>query len=288
MRSTLIKQIPPQIKDRPATGLSVAEKTEIEVLAGLGLSDRQANVYLALLKTGGARARAVAGLAKINRQEVYSLLDSLQHLGLAQQNVTVPTTYSATPLTDGIRMLLEQKTSELTHISKKAEVLIENSTNPQCSISTTAIYKPCFGIVFEGYRGRKYLKAIQETRHAINAVSSWTRFKQLCFLFETELKDALKKDVTLHIVAEKPPNSHLPKWVKAALSKYSNFNLKTQPNLPSAAVTLFDNTQAAIAFNPGLRFTKGPDLWTSNPTLMALCQTYFNLSWAQTKNLPAS
>jgi sugar-specific transcriptional regulator TrmB len=259
---------------------SGAEPEEMVLLVSLGLTSRQARVYLALLKTGDAKAKAVAGIAMINRQEVYSLLDSLQQLGLAQQNVTVPITYSATPLDEGIKLLLEQKTSELTIILQQAERLTKKINSP--CLSLAADCKPCFGVVFEGYKGRKYLKAIQETQHAIEAVSSWLRFKQLCFLCETELKDALKKDVILHIVTEKPPNSRLPKWVKAALSKYPNFNLKTQPNLPPAAFALFDNTHAAIAFNPCLRFTKGPALWTTNPTLMALCQTYFNLSWAQT------
>jgi len=35
------------------------------VLVGLGLSERQARVYLALLKSGGAGARVVAGLAGV-------------------------------------------------------------------------------------------------------------------------------------------------------------------------------------------------------------------------------
>ena len=45
----------------------------VGVLVGLGLSERQARVYLALLKAGSGGARVVAGLAKVPRQEAYGL-----------------------------------------------------------------------------------------------------------------------------------------------------------------------------------------------------------------------
>lgn len=249
----------------------------------MGLTGRQARVYLALLKVGGARAQVVAGLALVHRQEVYRLLEGLRQLGLVQQNVSVPASFVATPIDEGIRLLLEQKASELSLMSQKAKRLTEKLGRTVRFAPTAVALKPCFGVVSEGDRGKKYLNAIQETQHTIEAVASWTRFKQLCFLFETQLKDALKKGVTLHIVTEKPANHHLPKWVNAALSKNSNFKIKIQPDPPVAAVTLFDHTQAAIAFNPNTSLTKGPDLWTTNPALTAPCQAYFNAAWTQAK-----
>ena len=266
-------------------GLGGVGLEEVEVLVGLGLSGRQARVYLALLKVGDAKVRAVAGLALINRQEVYLLLESLAQLGLAQQNLSVPTTYSATPIAEGIRLLLEQKTSELTLVSQKATRLTKKLSQTTRFAPTATALKPCFGVVFEADRGKKYLKAIQETQHTIEAVTSWARFKKICFLFETPLKNALKKDVALHIVTEKPANHHLPKWVNAALSKYPNFKLKIMPNTPAAVVILFDSAQAAIAFNPNIRLTKGPELWTTNPALTTLCQAYFNEAWTQTRTI---
>jgi sugar-specific transcriptional regulator TrmB len=255
---------------------------DIEILTSLGLTDREARVYLALLKTQPAKARTVASIAAINRQEVYDLLGNLQKRGLVHQNIMVPTTYLATPLTEGIRSLLEQKTNELTRISQKVKQRIQKPPDP--GLPSTDAGQPCFGIVFEGSRGKKYLKAIQETRQVIDATSSWIRFKQSCFLFETELKEALKRGVTLNIITEKPPNNLLPKWINTALAKHPNFHLKTQPNPLLAAITIFDNTQTAIAYNPNNHLTKGPDLWTTNPTLKMVCQTYFNTIWIQNEN----
>lgn len=89
-------------------GLSRIELEEgVDVLVGLGLTDRQARVYLSLLKIGAARVRAIAEAAQFNRQEVYSLLASLHQLGLVQQSLTVPVNYTAIPIAVAIKILLD-------------------------------------------------------------------------------------------------------------------------------------------------------------------------------------
>ena len=261
-----------------ATGLE-----GVAVLVSLGLTGRQARVYLALLKAGDARAQVVAGLAVVHRQEVYRLLEGLAQLGLVQQNVSVPTSYGATPLAEGIKLLLEHKASELTVMSEKAAWLTRILDKTKRFAPVAVAPKPCFGVVCEADRGKKYLSAIQETQHTIEAVTSWVRFKKLCFLFETQFTDVLKRGVTVHIVTEKPPNHHFPKWVRTALLKDSGFELKILQGPPAAVITIFDQTSAAIAFNPNTSLTKGPDLWTTNPALTTPCQAYFNTTWAQTK-----
>lgn len=115
-------------------------------------------------------------------------------------------------------------------------------------------------------------------------VTSWARFKQQSFRFEDQLRTALKNGVTLRFIVEKPLNHHLPKWVKATEEKYGNFNIKTQPNPTAASITIYDQNKAAIAFAPNTNLSKGPDLWTTNPTLTALCQAYFDTAWKQTKS----
>jgi hypothetical protein len=136
--------------------------------------------------------------------------------------------------------------------------------------------------VFEGDRGKKYCQVIHEAQYTIEVVATWARFNQLTSLFEIQLGNALKKDVTIHIITQKPPNQHFPKWVNTTLSKTS-LKIKTLQNLPAAAIIIFDQNTAAIAFNPNASLTKGPDLWTTNPALTTPCQEYFNAAWTQTK-----
>jgi sugar-specific transcriptional regulator TrmB len=91
------------------------------VLVGLGLSRRQARVYLALLRAGVSRARPLVDSAGVPRQEVYGLLLELRQLGLVRQNLTVPKTYTAAPFVEAAKILFEQRANELTLMSQKAE-----------------------------------------------------------------------------------------------------------------------------------------------------------------------
>jgi len=161
-----------------------------EVLVELGLTGRQARVYLALLKVGEAKAKAIADLSLVNRQEIYRIIDDLQQLGLVQRKVTTPTTFTATPLADVVKGLLAQKTNELNLIRQKTKRLTKKH---QPHLVVASVEKPCLGTVFEGDRGKKYRQAIQAARQSVDAVVSWHRFKQLTTLFETQLQSALSQ-----------------------------------------------------------------------------------------------
>jgi len=247
-------------------GLGGVGLREVEILVALGLTGRQARVYLALLKTSHGRAKAVADVSLVNSQEIYRVIDSLQQRGIVQRNVTAPTTFTAAPLTDVVKELLAQKTNELNTIRQKTKHLTKRL---QLYPITVSAEKPCLGTVFEGDRGKKHRNAIQESCQEVDAVTTWKQFRQLTTLYETQLQHALKKNITIRIITEKPPNQPLPNWIKNNQTKtaQSHLQLKILPNPSTATLTIFDNTQAAIALNNTITYTKGPHLWTNNPTI---------------------
>ena len=151
----------------------------VGVLTELGLSERQARVYLALLKAGSGGARIVAGLAGVPRQESYGLLTQLQRLGLARQNLTVPASYTATPFIEAARLLLERKTQELTAITLRANQITSNlnQNQPTQPITAPTTPKTSFGEIIEGEDGKHYQTAIEQTQVSVWVISSWTRFR---------------------------------------------------------------------------------------------------------------
>jgi sugar-specific transcriptional regulator TrmB len=249
----------------------------VGVLVGLGLSERQAWVYLTLLRMGDTRARPVASLAGVPRQEVYGLLSELQQMGLVKQNLTVPTTYTPTSFVEAARVLFEHRANELTLISQKARKVTKKYDR-----STKAMmlepHRSCFGTVRAGEQGKKYSTSIQGAQGCVELVSSWVRFRQLCFFFEVDWKAALKRGVHVRVVVEKPPNHYFPKWV--AVLNNPAFELKTMPNPPSAVIAVFDGVQVAVAFDAVTRLAKGPDLWSEHAGLVAACRGYFDRLWA--------
>ncbi|NLB76374.1 MAG: hypothetical protein GX799_07895 [Crenarchaeota archaeon] len=280
-KSTPLQRSPPRIFS--SCGLGGVDLEGAEVLAGLGLTGRQAKVYLALLRVGQTRARALAGLALVNRQEIYRVLEELKQLGLASQHLTVPISYAATPIQDAVKLLVDQKSSELCLISKKAAKIAKKLSQPHHPTQQNDDPKPSFGVIYAGEHGKKYQDAIQKTQRIIQATTSWIRFRQSFFSFEDQFNDALKRDIIIHILTEKPKNHHLPKWVKAALERNSNFKLKTTPNPPASVITIFDQKTIALSFSANTPIRYGPDLWTTHPAIIIPCQTYFDMQWRENK-----
>jgi sugar-specific transcriptional regulator TrmB len=199
-------------------------------------------------------------------------------MGLVEKNLTTTARYCAVPFPEAVKMLFEEKADELTLLSRKAErVTLKFSLNPS-AVAVAEPLKPCFGVICEGGRGRKYSSAIQGTQGCLEVVSSWRRFGQLCFNFEAELKAALKRGVRMCVAVEKPSHGGLPRWV-STLDNMA-FELRTMPNPPSADIAVFDGAKAAVAFDGTVRLSRGPDLWSVHPGLVAVCRGFFDRLWA--------
>ncbi|MCW3998735.1 MAG: hypothetical protein NWE93_00665 [Candidatus Bathyarchaeota archaeon] len=252
----------------------------IEVLVGLGLSSRQAKVFLALLALGESRARAIGTLSTIPRQEVYCLLEDLKQLGLIEQSLTMPATYSAVTLNSAIELLIERRENDIANASTKAKQFIQKFN--QTKIGIVANPKPSFGIICEGSCDKKFENGLLQAKRHVDVVTSWERFKQASLRFEAPLKEAIRKDVTVRIAFDKPPNHKLPKWVNEASEKYLNYKLAFLSSPLKAVVAIFDYTQAAITISPAANLSAGPTVWTTNHSLVALAQTYIDSIWAAT------
>jgi len=276
-------QNPSQVINQCRLGLGGVVLEGVEVLAGLGLSGRQAHVYLATLKLGSGKVQAIAELSGVSRQEIYRLMEGLQEIGLMQKNLTNPTTYTATPINQTTSMLLKQKTLELNGLSAEMKQLVKKLTENGCTNPFSVGLLPCFGTISEADRGKKYRQALTGTKNSFEGVLSWRRFKQVNIHCQEQLQEALVKGVDVRLVIEKPANYHLPKWIPTAVKDHPNFKLRTLQATPNVAVSIFDESCADIAFEPNSSLTKGLDLWTTAPSLLALTKEYLNATWTQAK-----
>jgi len=259
---------------------------EVDVLTELGLSNRQARVYLTILKLREAKAKTIADHSLVNRQEIYRIIEDLEQIGLVQRNVCVPITFSATPMAEVANVLLAQKTNQLISLRQKTNLLLKKlQLAHNTTLVNSADKKPRLGTVFEADRAKKYIQTIQATIKTIDITASCKRFKQIINLLETPLQTALSNGVAIRMVIEKSPAQLLPSWMINIQSQAipASLKVKTLFDCPSAAIAIFDQTTAAIAFDPHVNLSKGPDLWTDNPTLISLCQAYFDSLWVKVK-----
>lgn len=70
-------------------------KGHLNILTELGLSEKEARVYLALLELGSGSVADIANRAGIKRTSVYNFIDRLIGLGVVIQSTNNPKTYQA-------------------------------------------------------------------------------------------------------------------------------------------------------------------------------------------------
>jgi sugar-specific transcriptional regulator TrmB len=81
---------------------------DLSVFTQLGLTIRQAQVYLANAQLGQATAMAIGRNIQADRSEIYRALIKLEKLGLTQRNLTNPVTFAAIPIAEVVSILFQQ------------------------------------------------------------------------------------------------------------------------------------------------------------------------------------
>lgn len=80
----------------------------VNIFTQLGLTNRQAEVYLATFELGKPTANSIAQTLQIARSEVYRATPELQKLGLIKKIIKNPVAFTATPLSEGLSILLQR------------------------------------------------------------------------------------------------------------------------------------------------------------------------------------
>jgi sugar-specific transcriptional regulator TrmB len=98
----------------------------IQTLVKLRLTVLQAKVYIALAKLGTSTGRTTAKVAQVASQDVYRVLDDLQEKGLVEKIIAKPTMYKATPIKEGLSILLQNKKEEFIETEKQVKTMSNN------------------------------------------------------------------------------------------------------------------------------------------------------------------
>lgn len=277
-QTDLIKlRSPRRLRNQKSVSLRLGEG-DIETLIWLGLTGRQARVYLALLKLGTAKAKTIAKLSLVNRQEIYRVIDSLQEKGLVERRITEPASFTPTPINEGLQALIQRKTKEFSKVRLITKRLTEKFSQGTLVPSPE---NPCLGKISEGDHGKKLSQALENVHKTMDIVITWQRFTKEFTIFDALLKKALRKKVMLRVITQKPEKEAPPTWITQALTKKTNFKLKTQLNRPPVTAAIFDEKTIILALSATSDLKNGPSLWSNNPIIVTLIRIYFEHMWTQ-------
>ena len=257
-------------------------KTEdIETLIWLGLTERQARVYLTLLQIGSSGAESISKLSLVHRQEIYRVTSCLQEMGLVEIKVTSPTVFSPVPVKDALEILVNKKTGELDKVRNQTKSLIERYNH--ASLPAASANKPYFTIAGGNECLRKLQSALEESCASVKIACSLRRFCQGFTIHEDLVKNALKKKIDFQVVTERPNGESFPKWISQILLKPPpNFRLRIVREILPTAMALYDNTKLCVAID-AMSDLRTPQLWSNSESLIALSREYFENKWVRSE-----
>ena len=80
---------------------------DLSIFTQLGMTIRQAEVYMAINELEQAKVVTIAKTVETDRAEIYRVIPKLQEIGLIKKIVTTPVSYKAVPLSEGLSILLQ-------------------------------------------------------------------------------------------------------------------------------------------------------------------------------------
>jgi sugar-specific transcriptional regulator TrmB len=104
--------------------IELSEEGIIQVLRDLGLSRREAEVYIFLSKRGAQGANQVSTNLKVERVQTYRALKSLQEKGVVEATLEAPTRFNAVPFDTLLNSLITTKKTEASQLETKKDTLI--------------------------------------------------------------------------------------------------------------------------------------------------------------------
>jgi sugar-specific transcriptional regulator TrmB len=253
-----------------------------QTLTGLGLTLLQAKTYLAFVKLGKADVKTISKASNVARQDIYRIMPTLQKLGLAEQIIANPTMYNATPIKEGLSILLQNRQKEYAELKKKTTSLINNF---HANTAKTDAHEEDtqFKLTSEATLFLKMHKSLhQKAQMSIDAIIPLI-FDGAAKFIEgwSHAKKAIRRGIKIRLLTQKTENELTSRELQA-LEKHPLFELKYLATPVPFGMHIFDNKEVTLATSEsGL-----PSLWSNNRNLVKLAASYFDEMWSKAQETP--
>lgn len=247
----------------------------------LGPTLLQSTIYLTLTKLGNADVTTISKASKVARSDVYRIMPSLQKMGLVEKIIAKTTIYKATPLKEGLTILLENKKRECAELEKETRFLIDNFHNN--NLQDCWEQNQQFKVTSEWTLLKKmHEKMIQSAKTSIDITVPRKILQMLVFDQGPYLEEAKKRNVKIRAVTERVGGKkpQLPKNAEASAKNF--FNETKYTNGVLFGMHIFDGKEVTLNMNLSPKDTAPkpvPSLWSNDPNVVKLAETYFEHIW---------
>ena len=245
---------------------------QAQTLVKLGLTFVQAKTYLNLAKLGKADIKTIATATNVARQDVYRIMSTLQERGLAEKIIAKTAMYKATPIKEGLSVLLEKQKTKFQETEKQVNDLFDNfyekidQKSPREDIQ--------FSITSDLVLLLKTHEKLAET--AENSIEMLIPLKLNEEQFIKKfgyVKEAVKRGVKIRVILQEGGSKN----VGNLKPQNSPFELRHLPESDvSCGMHIFDGRELTLAVS---KKKATPSLWTNSPHVVELAEVYFENMW---------
>ena len=234
----------------------------------------QAKVYIALSRLDTSTGRTTAKVAQVASQDVYRVLNELQERGLVEKILAKPTLYKATPMNDGLSLLLQNKKEEFIETEKQIKEissnfyddLNENIMEEKAQFSITSKITLLL---------KMHDKLADAAKKSIDLLYPQNCSKKILFNNCQYIYRAIKRNVQIRAILSKVNEETTVETPNHRL-KNPLFQLRYASDTCNLfGMHIFDKQEVTVAVSE----KPIPILWTNNVHVVKLAEAYFENTW---------
>jgi sugar-specific transcriptional regulator TrmB len=254
--------------------------SELQILLDLGLTLKQARVYMALVESGSSRISAISKISKVARPDVYGALSKLQQLGLVEKIIETPLEYRAIPMNEALSLLLETKTEQYEKVRAETRIL-RDTVKIKRPNSTNQLEVSQFVLIPKGRHAIERINtAIAQAQLSMDLLLSWKRFSRgIVSTFAESIESAWTKNVKIRFIIESPLKSETAKQLIQFCREKPFTQIKFIRYCPTTVLGIYDKKRVFLIVEPKADLPGSPALWSNNPSLIALAEDHFEILW---------
>lgn len=254
------------------------DKEETLLFTQVGFTKTQAKIYLTLLRLKEPDAKTLSKAANVPKPEVYRTLKELQKMGLAENQITKPIKYTATPLHFGLQILMTQKVQQHNKMQSEIKRFLRSHQSCQLAILQEKEYK------LSMVEGKQRLTQIIRQQHdkvqrSVDILSTMQRWMQIVDLCRINYEKELDRGVKYRIVIQQNGERNDFRENLQALMARPNFDLKLSCDPLTTNAAIFDDKEATINYFQGKPLGESPIIWTNHPSFIRMCRDHFDKVW---------